>query len=290
MIECVLDSRALIGESPVWCPNEKALYWIDIAKPSINYFNPTSKRERCWKMPATIGSIGICESGGAIVALSTGFFLFDFETEILRPLGNPEANLPMTRFNDGKVSPDGRFWVGSMDEREDKQPVGSLYHIDPDLTWHRSYVTGLRGSNGLAWSADGKTMYHSDSRLGTIHCYHYDLSTGELSQKRIFAKQSKQSGRPDGGATDLAGNYWSAGITAGTLNCWSPDGQLKQQIVMPCSAPTMPCFGGDDMKTLYVTSLTKGQAADRLSAKPLSGGLFVLRVDIPGVPVTKFKR
>jgi sugar lactone lactonase YvrE len=289
MVECVLKTKALIGESPVWCPDEELLYWVDIAKPAIHQFNPLIGTDRYWKMPATVGSIGLCEQSGAIVALRTGLFLFNFETETLRYLGNPEAHLPMTRFNDGKVSPEGRFWVGSMDDRENKQPLGALYRLDPDLTWQRSYVTGLRCSNGLAWSPDGCIMYHSDSRIGTIHCYDYDLETGKISKQRIFAKQNKRSGKPDGAATDMDGNYWSAGVTTGTLNCWSPDGQLIKQIEMPCTAPTMPCFGGSDMKTLYVTSLTKGQPADKLAEKPLSGGLFALQVDVAGVPVAKFK-
>lgn len=290
MIECVLKSKALIGENPVWCADENVLYWIDIAEPAIHQFNPATGADRSWQMPAVIGSMGLCEQGGAVVALSTGLHLFDFATATLTYLANPEAHLPMTRFNDGKVAPDGRFWVGSMDDRADKQPVGALYRLDPDLTCHRSWVTGLRGSNGLAWSPDGRTLYHSDSRIGTIHGYDYDLVTGEISNQRIFAKQSEQSGRPDGAAVDMAGNYWSAGITAGTLNCWSAAGKLIKQIEMPCSAPTMPCFGGADMKTLYVTSLTRGQPANTLAKKPLSGGLFALRVDVPGVPVAKFKR
>ena len=287
-VQCVLKIKAQIGESPVWCVEEQTLYWVDITEPAIHRFDPTSGATQCWKMPTQIGSIGLREEGGAVIVLRNGFHLFDFRTSQLRFIGDPESHLTMTRFNDGKVSPDGRFWAGTMDDRADKQPIGALYRLDQDLTWHRR-VVGLRGSNGLAWSTDGRTMYHSDSRIGTIYAYDYDLNTGEVANRHIFAPQTVQSGRPDGAATDIEGHYWSAGVTVGVLNRWSPEGSLVKQIELPCSAPTMPCFGGTDMKTIYVTSLTKGQSAEKLAAKPLSGGLFALNVGVAGVPVAKFK-
>lgn len=288
-VRCVLATKAKVGESPIWCAEEQALYWVDIFEPAIFRFEPITGGTRQWRMPASIGSIGLREKGGAVVALRTGFHLFDFDTEKLTFIGDPESHLPMTRFNDGKVSPDGRFWVGTMDDREDKQPVGALYRLDPDLSWH-CCLSGLRGSNGLAWSPDGGTMYHSDSRLGTIHRYDYNLVTGNISNQTIFAEQTEKSGRPDGAAVDVEGYYWSAGVSSGVLNRWSPTGELDQQIPLPCSAPTMPCFGGPDLKTIYITSLTQNQAPEKLAAKPLSGGLFALKVEVPGVPVAKFKR
>ena len=287
-IRCLFDAQAKVGESPVWCAQEQALYWVDIFEPAIYRFEPATGASQRWMMPAQVGSIGLRERGGAVVALRTGFHLFDFDTAQLTLIGDPEPHLLMTRFNDGKVAPDGRFWVGTMDDRMDKQPVGALYRLDPDFTWHRC-VAGFRGSNGLAWSPDGRTMYHSDSRIGTIHAYDYDLATGAISKRRIFAEQTAKSGRRDGAATDVEGYYWSAGVTRGVLNRWSPTGQLERQIELPCTAPTMPCFGGAEMKTLYVTSLTRGQPPEKLAAKPHSGGLFALEVEVPGVPVAKFK-
>jgi sugar lactone lactonase YvrE len=282
-------AKAKVGESPVWCAEEQVLYWVDILEPAIYRLNTITGNIQQWKMPAQIGSIGLCEQGGAIVVLRTGFHLFDFDTAKLTFIGNPESHLPMTRFNDGKVSPDGRFWVGTMDDRPDKEPVGALYRLDPDLTWH-TCLTGLRGSNGLAWSPDGCTMYHSDSRLGAIHSYDYDLGTGTISNQTLFTEQTTISGRPDGAAVDVEGYYWSAGVSKGVLNRWSPTGQLDQQIPLPCIAPTMPCFGGPDLKTIYITSLTHNRLPEKLAAKPLSGSLFALEVEVSGVPIAKFKK
>lgn len=287
-ISCVLDMKAQLGESPVWSEGERALYWVDILAPALFRLDVASGALRCWTMPTSIGSFGLRERGGAILSLRSGFHGFDFVSEQLDFIVDPEAHLPMTRFNDGKVSPDGRFWAGTMDDDLLKRPLGSLYRLDSDGSCHRM-VSDLIVSNGLAWSPDGKTMFHSDSRGQVIFAYDYDLDSGAIADRRVVARPSEEIGRPDGAATDMEGYYWSAGISAGVLNRWSPDGQLDRQIALPCAAPTMPCFGGPDMKTIYVTSLRHNLSADKLAAFPLSGGVFSVEVGVPGVPVAKFK-
>lgn len=287
-VRCVLDAKAMLGESPVWAAEERALYWADIIGAMLHRLDPATGQNRSWKMPESIGSFGLRVSGGAVVALRDGFHLFDFATKRLTFLSDPEADEPRTRFNDGKVSPDGRFWAGTMDDNPDRQPIGGLYRLDPDHSWHKM-VDGLIVSNGLAWSADGRTMFHSDSRGQVINTYDYDPDAGMIANKRVLARPTEEIGRPDGGATDLEGFYWSAGISAGVLNRWAPDGRLDRQIPLPCAAPTMPCFGGHDMKTIFVTSLRQNVSAEKLAAKPLSGGIFALEVEVPGVPVAKYR-
>jgi sugar lactone lactonase YvrE len=287
-VRCVLDAKAMLGESPVWSAEEQALYWVDIIGATLNRLDPGTGQNRSWQMPEAIGSCGLRAAGGAVVALRDGFHLFDFGTERLTFLSDPEADEPRTRFNDGKVSPDGRFWAGTMDDNPDRQPIGALYRLDPDHSW-RKMVDGLIVSNGLAWSADGRTMFHSDSRGQVINAYDYDPATGTIANKRVIARPTEEIGRPDGGATDMEGFYWSAGISAGVLNRWAPDGRLDRQIPLPCAAPTMPCFGGADMKTIFITSLRQNVSAEKLAAKPLSGGIFALEVEVPGVPVAKYK-
>lgn len=287
-VRCLLDARAEIGECPVWSAEEQALYWVDILAPALHRLEPATGATRTWSMPAPIGSFGLREAGGAVVALRTGFHLFDFATGRLSFLTHPEEGVTSNRFNDGKVSPDGRFFAGTMDDEKLSRPLGSLYRLDPDGTC-RKMVGGLIVSNGLAWSADARTMFHSDSKGKVIHAYDYDARTGAMANRRVVARPDEATGRPDGAASDMEGYYWSAGISAGVLNRWSPEGRLDRQVRMPCAAPTMPCFGGRDMKTMFVTSLRGNLPAEKLAAQPLSGGLFALEVDVPGVPVAKFK-
>jgi sugar lactone lactonase YvrE len=287
-VRCLLDARAILGESPVWAAEERALYWCDIYAPALHRFDVASGALRTWPMPETIGSFGLRERGGAVVALRRGFHLFDFDNGRFDHLVDPAPDNPAIRFNDGKVSPDGRFWAGTMDEEKFSRRLGTLYRLDPDGSCH-PMASDLIVSNGLAWTADGRTMFHSDSRAPAIYAYDYDPATGAIANKRVVARPPEAIGRPDGGATDVEGFYWSAGISAGVLNRWAPDGRLDRQIPLPCAAPTMPCFGGPEMKTIFLTSLRHNVPAEKLAAQPLSGGLFALEVDVPGVPVAKFK-
>jgi sugar lactone lactonase YvrE len=281
----VLDAKAQLGECPVWSVDEQALYWVDILAPALHRWDPASGATRTWSMPSRIGSFGLRETGGAVVALVDGFHLLDLDTGALTFVVGPE-HVPGTRFNDGKVSPDGRFFAGTMDEERLSRPIGALYRLDPDHTLHRM-LDGLIVSNGLAWTADGATMFHSDSKAPVIRAYVHDH--GEITGERVVARPSEAIGRPDGGAADIDGFYWSAGISAGVLNRWSPDGRLDRSIPLPSARPTAPCFGGPDLRTIFVTSLRHDLRADVLADKPLSGGVFAVRVDVPGVPISRFR-
>jgi sugar lactone lactonase YvrE len=284
-VTCVLDARAELGECPVWSASEQALYWVDIRAPAMHRLDPVSGASRTWAMPSRIGSFGLRESGGAVVALVDGFHLLDFATGELSFLVGPEP-VAGVRFNDGKVGPDGRFWVGTMDEEQLSRPIAALYRLDPDRSLHR-VVEGLIVSNGLAWTADGAVMFHSDSKGQVI--WAYDHNDGEITGRRVVARPTEEIGRPDGGAADVEGYYWSAGISAGVLNRWSPEGELDRSIPLPCSNPTAPCFGGPDMRTIFVTSLRHDLPAQVLADKPLSGGIFAVRVDVPGVPIARYR-
>ena len=287
-VTCVLDAKAELGECPVWSAEEQALYWVDIYAPALHRLDPATGASRSWVLPRRVGSFGLRESGGVVAALADGFHLLDLDTGDLSFLAGPEQQVPGTRFNDGKVSPDGRFWAGTMDEETLSRPIAALYRLDPDGSLHRM-VDGLIVSNGLAWSGDGRTMFHSDSKGQVIWAYDYDSERGTVANRRVVARPTEEIGRPDGAAADMDGYYWSAGISAGVLNRWAPDGRLDRTIPLPCSNPTMPCFGGRDLKTIFVTSLRHDVPADVLAAKPLSGGIFAVEVEVPGVPVARFK-
>ncbi len=271
-----------LGEGPFWHRAEQALYFVDIRGQRLYRLNPATDAFQFWAMPSAIGSFGICKDGRAIVALRDGIYFFDFRDEKLTFIVNPEAGITTNRFNDGKVGPDGRFWVGSMDDREEKEPIAGLYRIDHDGSC-TTQVTGLLVSNGLAWSQDGNTMYHSDSRHRFLHAYAYDLATGNISHKREVRTFTDAQGRPDGAAMDVEGCYWSAGPSAGVVNRIAPDGTILRRYELPLAAPTMPCFGGPDMKTLFVTSLK----SSRLGPEQM-GALISFEVDVAGTDVAMF--
>ena len=287
-VECAVEARNAIGESPLWSEREAALYWVDIPDGWIHRWRPGTGERHRWKLPAAVGSIGLAERGGLVVAMRTGFFLFDLQTEALTFLCHPERDLPSNRLNDGKVSPEGRFWAGTMDERPQKEPIGSLYRLDADHRCTRM-AGGVKVSNGLAWSPDGRTMYHSDSRGDQIFRYAYDPDAGSIGPREVFVSMQPGWGRPDGGAIDEEGCYWSCGVSGGRINRFSPTGELIGYVEMPVTHPTMPCFGGPDGRTLYVTSLRENLSAAELARTPQAGSVFMLEPGVAGAPSALYK-
>jgi sugar lactone lactonase YvrE len=287
-VRCVVDARNTVGESPVWSAAESALYWVDIPEATIHRWEPGSGERRSWTLPAAVGSIALREGGGLVAALRSGFHFFDPRSGRLEFIVHPEPDIPTNRLNDGKASPEGRFWAGTMDDRPAKEKVAHLYRLDTDRSCHRM-GGGLVVSNGLAWSPDGRTMYHSDSRGGAIFRYDYDARTGVIGARQTFVVMQPEWGRPDGAAVDAEGCYWSCGVSAGRLNRFSAAGELIGHVPLPVTHPTMPCFGGEDLATLYVTSLREAVADDVLERMPQSGGVFSLRPGVSGAPIGTFR-
>ena len=281
-VSLILDVRNRIGECIVWSEAEQALYWLDILAPAIYRWIPETGAMTTWPMPAPIGAFGLRRGGGMIVGLKTGIHFFDPESGEFAFIVHPEPDLPTNRLNDGKVSPEGRFWIGSMYDvpTGERKHTGALYRIDPDGSCHRM-VEDLICSNGLAWSPDGRTMYHSDSRGMVVKAYDYDPVTGNIANPRVIAEPGEADGRPDGAGMDMEGCYWSAGVSAGCMNRYRPDGTLAGKIAVPTPAPTMCTFGGPDRKTMYITS--HRERPETLAEFPTAGGVFAVEVDVPGV-------
>jgi sugar lactone lactonase YvrE len=169
-----------------------------------------------------------------------------------------------------------------MNEKRDAN-TGALYRLEPDGTL-ATVIGDVMVSNGLAWSPDGRTMYHADTPTHTIHAYDYDIATATPSRKRVFALWIGETDRPDGGAVDSAGNYWTAFYRGGKVLKLSPRGDVLANFSIPAMCPTMCAFGGADLRTLYVTTARQMREPEELARLPQSGGLFAMRVDTPGLP------
>ena len=282
--ELVWDSRSGVSECPVWDAASRRLLFCDIGGKKINALSVNSGARETWDLPEVVGSFGLCRSGRLVVALRHRAVLFDPKTKTVMDLTPAVVEPTTNRLNDGKVGPDGAFWVGSMDENSPRQPLGALYRVTADGKIEKK-SEGYAVSNGLAWSPDGSIMYHSDSTSAVIEAWDFDVATGGMTNHRIVAKLTNEDGRPDGAATDMDGNYWSAGPSAGCVNCFSPAGQLLKKLPFPMPGPTMPCFAEDFM---YVTSLREGKSAEVLMAYPTLGGLFRCPAPARGAPVGVF--
>jgi len=286
---CVVDLKARIAESPVYDDRENALFFTDIPEGRIYRYGLFSGALRHWETEGIAAAIGLCETPGRLVLARRDVVgVYDMASRWFEPLAEVEADNPHTRLNDGKVGPDGAFWVGTIDERRPREPSGALYRVDASGRVERM-VEGIRASNGLAWDAAGRVMYHSDSSAGWIDRWSFDPETGAITGRRRFAELDEETGRPDGGTVDAEGCYWSAGVSAGRLNRFGPDGTLREWHKVPAMAPTAPCFAGTDFRTLYVTSLREGRAPEALAKSALSGGLFSAAAPIAGLPAFRFQ-
>lgn len=282
--------RCDLGEGPVYDDRRRALWYCDIVGRAVHCFDLASKTTRSWTFPSEVGSLGLAESGRVVVALRHTVGLFDPGDGSFVDIAAIEEGRADTRLNDGKVGPDGAFWVGTMDDRglPQREPLGSLYRVDPSGKVEKK-VEGLMVSNGLAFSADGRILFHSDSSAKWIERWVLDPATGAISGRTRIAEPDEATGRPDGGAVDVEGYYWSAGISAARLNRFTPDGKLVESFPVPVATPTMPCFAGDDMKTLFVTSLRVGRSEELLARYPLTGTLISGQAPVAGVPVARFR-
>jgi sugar lactone lactonase YvrE len=277
----VFDFRTRLGESPVWDAASGRLFFVDIPEQRLHALDPASGKVEAWPLPEKIGSLALCRDGRILVALKSSVQFFTPASGRLERLAAVETDRPHNRLNDGKAAPDGSFWVGSMDDRPEKDTSGALYRVSPDGRVERKF-DGVLISNGIAFSADGRRLWFSDSRARWIRCWDHEPGTGRLTNERTVASDiADASGRPDGAAADAEGGYWSAGVSAGVLNRWTVDGRIERRVRVPMPNPTMPCFAGPDLRTVFVTSLVR-------EPHPMAGALCALRLDVAGVPVARF--
>jgi sugar lactone lactonase YvrE len=283
-----LDVRAELGECPIWGSDEQALFFVDIKGRALHRFRPATGEHAVMMMPEEIGCIGLKRGGGFIAGFRSGLWLLDSQGNREAKLADNPEDHRTSRFNDGRIDPAGRFLAGTIDEPKDGGKA-HLYRYDRrGLT---VIASGLLTSNGVAFSPDGHTLYHSDTPTFTVWRYAYDPGSGEATNKTLFARlepTETDRGRPDGAAVDAEGCYWTALFEGGRIQRYAPDGHLLAEHPVPARCPTMVCFGGADLKTLYVTSACTGRSEDELKVFPHSGSLFSMPVDVPGLLETRF--
>lgn len=295
-----------LGESPFWHPDEQMLYWVDIPARQIHRANVFMGAVQRWSMPTEPGCIAPArthgEASGLIIALRDGIYRAMAWGGPLQRLVAADHDTASTRFNDGKADPMGRFWAGTMYEPRDKADA-KLFSFDgrmdkaPALELKASNATI---ANGLAWSPDASIIYWSDTTAHTIRAWDWNPQSNAMSRGRVFrqfpgkpdgwqAGMSGYGGRPDGAAVDVEGNYYVAMYEGARVLKLSPSGELLADLAVPAQCPTMPCFGGDDLKTLYLTTARHNRPAAELQTYPDSGCVFSMRVDTPGLPVNFFQ-
>jgi sugar lactone lactonase YvrE len=281
---CVWNLGCELGEGPLWCPSEQALWFVDIKRSAIHRYDALTGEGDSWSAPAPPGFIVRLAGGGFIAGLKTGLHRFDPDTGAFELICEVEPDRPGNRLNDGTVDAEGRLWFGSMDDAE-ARPTGRLYRLEPGSA-PKAHDEGYVITNGPAFSPDRRTLYHTDTLARAIYAFDLDRD-GRLGARRLFARIAEDGGYPDGPAVDSEGCVWTGLFGGWGLNRYAPTGELLQFVPFPCANVTKPAFGGEDYRTLYVTTARKGLTSGDLTEQPLAGGLFALRVATRGLRSTE---
>jgi sugar lactone lactonase YvrE len=303
----LLDAKAALGECPLWSDTEQALYWVDISGRAIHRLKVATgrdesrrgmNRDECWTMPAEPGCIGLAESGGLVAALRDGFYRFFPDPGALNKIADAPYDAREFRFNDGRCDQQGRFWAGAMFEPRTATRAGvfCLERGVPRAGWGSGDGDGwgVKVSNGMAFSVDGRTVYQSDTPNHVIYQFAFDPVAGVASARREFARVAANrdaadyGGRPDGAAVDADGNYWSAQYEGGRVLRFAPSGEVTGIVRVPARRTTMVAFGGAHMKTLFITTARDGASAAELAHDPHAGGVFSIEVEVAGLPSPRY--
>lgn len=279
-----------LGESPVWCSATSRLYWCDIEGRAVHRIDPQTGAHHRWAFDTEPACCALAGEGRLVVACRDGLWALDLASGQRSPLAPAPYDPRVERFNDGRCDGAGRWWIGTLRDRRDA-PSAALYR------WAGGHLARMGSDvtvgNGLAFSPDQRTLYWADTTAHTIYALDHDPASGELGARRVFARfpgkpsdgdLSRYGGRPDGAAVDSQGCLWTALYEGSRLLRLSPRGEVLGELPLPVRCPTMPCFGGPDLRTLYITTARHKRPADELSAQPWAGRLLSVRVDVPGLP------
>lgn len=287
-IERVASVQNEVGESPRWDIEAQALYWLDIwDSPAVFRLQPATGEFTRWTPGLPVTGQARRSQGGFMFATRTGLHFWDERTGESQFIHDPEAGNRPVRFNDGSADRLGRFWAGSTYADDQFRAEGSLYRMDHDRSVHKM-AGGLACSNGLGWSPDNKTLYVTAQFAYELLAFDFDLASGEIANRRSFARVPEADGLPDGLTVDAEGCVWSAQWGGWRITRYDPDGKIERVVKLPVPNPTSCAFGGPDLTDLYVTTAWLGLSDGERRAAPGSGDLYVMHTDIRGLPEPKY--
>ena len=286
-VDVVLDAGNILGEGIVWCERMQALYWTDLQRARLFRLRPSHGALEQWPMPERLASFALCESDGwLLLALASRLAFFRLADGHMQTLHEVEPGLP-TRCNDGACDRQGRFVFGTLHEPAAgaRQALGGFWRLNANLRLERLPLPRVAISNSIAFSPDGGTMYFCDSLARRIQRCTYGDSLGSPQQ---FIDLGGTDGEPDGSCIDAEGSLWNAQWGLSRVVRYGADASVQQVLPVPTRQPTRPAFGGPRLDTLYITSARDGLSAAQLVADPHAGALFQSRLDVRGIPESRF--
>jgi sugar lactone lactonase YvrE len=278
----LLSVQNKLGESPIWEPREKALYWVDWGGNPIHRYDPATGKVETFAVDRPVTALARRAAGGWVAVSRTSLDTWDPKTNLFSPIvGQPEPENPQVCYSDSVVDSQGRLLVGTFNWPDVQEPDGSLYRLDPDGSLHQ-LDTGFATSNGLGLSPDGRILYFTDMQHHQILAYDYDVASGVISNRRVFAHVDPEDGLPDGLVVDSEGFVWSGHWEGWRLRRYDPDGVVEREYKFPMELVICPGFGGEEMDDLYVTTSCWDFDEAKLQEQPLAGDLFLIKPGVKG--------
>ena len=276
-----IPSQCFLGEGPYWHVGRQSFFWVDIENGKLFEHNLKTKETKTRSFPHRLAVVLEDREGNLILGLDRKLTKFDLDTEKLTWLCEVESEYPLHRFNDGKVDPKGRIWIGTLSTLF-TEGVGSLYLVDQDLK-PKIQLDNLTISNGMAWTEDNRTFYFIDTPTRQIKAYHFDLETGEIKLERIAVDIPENLGFPDGMCIDQEGMLWVAHYGGSGVYRWNPiNGKLLEKIEVPVPHVTSCCFGGENLDMLLITTAQESLSEKQLKKYPMSGDVFLVKTKTKG--------
>ncbi len=282
--EIFIDCRCNLAEGPFWHPLRRELFWFDIMQGRLFRADATAKVLDRIAFDEPVSAAALIDYDTLVIAGASGLYRLDVPSGARQKLFDLETDKPGNRSNDARVAPDGSWWIGTMGTDEG-QGAGALYRFAGGQ--FTQLLSGITVSNATCFAPDGKTAYFSDTPTRQIRKVALDPETGmPASDWEVFVDLTGQPGAPDGAVTDSEGFVWNAEYGGGRVVRYAPDGKVDRVIEVPSPNATCPAFGGEDLKTLYITTAAQGLSDDQRASHPDAGGIFSIEVDVPGVAET----
>ena len=271
-----------LGEGPVFDTVTGCLFWCDIIGRTVLAGDTQTGLIKTFGFGEPVSAVFLTNTDRLLVAGASGLYQLDPKTgtrDLILPI---EKDNPITRANDSRVAPGNSIWFGTMG-RKLETDAGAIYHVkDGRCT---PLFSPVSIPNATCFSPDGRIGYYCDTPQQRVMQVEIDPATGQpVAPPSLFTDLSADGLNPDGAVTDAEGNLWNAQWGAGRVACYNPNGHFIKAISLPAKQVTCPCFGGPDLKTLYVTSASEGLSAREHHEQPLAGAVFALQLEVEGQP------
>jgi sugar lactone lactonase YvrE len=280
MAEIYDDRPCDLGEGALWHPSRGQLFWFDILGRRL--LTRTDRGPGEWRFPELVSAAGWIDDETLLVASESALSRFSLVTGASERIVSLEADNPVTRSNDGRADPWGGFWIGTMGRRAEAG-AGAIYRYHNGEL--RRLFAPITIPNAISFTPDRRFAHFADTARSTV--WRVALSGADgwpAGDPEVFLDLSREGRYPDGATCDAAGNLWVAEWGGARVTCFAPDGRELRHVPVGGRHSSCPAFGGEGLRSLFVTTARQDLTDDTLRAEPQNGCTFSADPGAAGIP------